>query len=174
MARRKPSDKTADRKTGEVVVPLRFDPPKRDETTFARADLVFEGVSHDSSSYDVYVFLNNPKANAETKHTAASGYAGKFSVFGHGGCYGEDGHCAIAGAPTGTSAAAIADAIPHPLTPLTKVVTVTDPLKKILKKGGGKLESVTLVPVRQAPHPDDRGPAAGLLSYKSMRLHTYA
>lgn len=57
-----------------------------------RADLVFYEVP--GPSYEAEVFLDNPKADADTPRELDSGYAGSFAVFGHGGCYGDEGHCA--------------------------------------------------------------------------------
>ena len=44
-------------------------------------------------SYEARVFLNNPAATLETPLEPGEGYAGSFNVFGHGACYGEEGHC---------------------------------------------------------------------------------
>src|SRR5262245_49035451 len=63
---------------------------------FSRADLVFYGVDHSGPSYEAWIFLNNPEATLDTPAEPAQGYAGRFTVFGHGGCYGEAGHCDVA------------------------------------------------------------------------------
>src|SRR5690349_17602205 len=62
---------------------------------YERADLEFIGVDHAGASYEARVYLNNPNANSATEPTDANGYAGSFYVFGHGGCYGDVGHCDI-------------------------------------------------------------------------------
>jgi hypothetical protein len=67
---------------------LTFDPGTTLETSFERADLVFEGVDHAQGSYEVRVFLNNKKADDKTARTPRTGYAGRFVVFGHGRCFG--------------------------------------------------------------------------------------
>jgi hypothetical protein len=85
---------TSDMKTGAregiLVAPLHF-AGKR----FTRADLVFTGVDHSAGSYEVLVFLNNTRATDTTAHTIEKGYGGRFVIFGHGGCYGDVGHCDV-------------------------------------------------------------------------------
>ena len=169
------------RKDGAFVLPLRFRARDAGGTAFNRADLVIEGVTHEADSYEVRIFLNNPGASAETSQSVSDGYAGNvfghgpppFSVFGHGGCYGGSAHCEIAGAPTATVSLAIAVTVPHPLTPKRKTVTITKPLKALLKNPDSNLETVTLVPIRKAPRREDCGPAADLFSYQRVRLQTY-
>ena len=161
------------RKTGVVVLPLRLHAHDAGETAFNRADLVIEGVPHEADSYEVRIFLNNPGASAETSQCDSAGYAGKFSVFGHGGCYGGSGHCETVGAPTATVSSAIAAAVPHPLALKRKTVTITKTLKTLLKNPDSNLETITLVPIRKAPRREDSGPSADLFSYQRVRLQTY-
>lgn len=119
-------------------IPL--DPLKK---TFHRADLVFDGVDHSGASYEGRVFLNNPGANAKTPKTAPHGYAGSFHIFGHGGCFGDVGHCEVRGLPRAY------DPRPaHPLTPARKIVIATDALRKAVAKG--KAMTVTVVPIVRA------------------------
>ena len=166
------SAKSHTREDGAILHSLAFRPTRDSEVAFDRADLIIEGIPHESTSYEVRLFFNNPEANADSARSAETGYAGKFSVFGHGGCMGESGHCAVAGAPTGTDAAALAIAMPHPLSPKRKVVRVTEALGRILAQEGA-LEGVTFVPIRMAPRRQDCGPASGLFSYTSVTLRTY-
>ena len=72
---------------------LTFEAGPEQETAFTRADLVFTGVDHSSLSYEVRVFLNNTDVDDETPCIPEVGYAGSFSVFGHGNCFGDIGHC---------------------------------------------------------------------------------
>lgn len=46
-------------------------------------------------SYEGRVFINNPSANETTELNLENGYVGSYHVFGHGGCYGSEGHCDI-------------------------------------------------------------------------------
>src|SRR5215213_2955245 len=65
------------------------------ENRFYRADLEIYGLEHGGASYEGRVFINNRNANQETPKTAENGYAGSFYVFGHGGCFGDPGHCDV-------------------------------------------------------------------------------
>ncbi len=100
-------------------------PARAGQPDFQRADLVFYGVDHSGPSYEARVYLNNPDADLHTPRDAASHFAGSFTVFGHSGCAGDAGHCEV---PTGPR-----DPFdrrpPHPLTPQTKTVIVTDALR---------------------------------------------
>jgi hypothetical protein len=69
-------------------------PADREEIT--RADLIFYGVDHSGPSYEARIFLDSPHAHADTPRDIEQGYAGSFAVFGHGGCYGDEGPCAPA------------------------------------------------------------------------------
>ena len=60
---------------------------------FSKADFEVGGIRHSGSSYEGLVYLNNPAATLETGKDAAAGYIGSFNVFGHGGCFGAEGHC---------------------------------------------------------------------------------
>jgi hypothetical protein len=92
----------------------------------ARADLIFYEVDHSGPSYVARVFLDNPKADADTPREPDSGYAGSFAVFGHGGCYGDEGHCA----PSDRLRDEFDRRPPHPLTPQTRTLEITDALKR--------------------------------------------
>jgi hypothetical protein len=154
--------------TGQtLVIDLRF-PAGDGLAPFTRADVVITGVDHSAASYEVRLFLNNPAATAETPRTAEQGYAGRFTVFGHGGCYGDEGHCEVpapSADPTDLRPA-------HPLTPLDTYVTITDALRRVLA-GGGALQTVTLVPVSVTPRRADRKPAPELLHFADVTLRTY-
>ena len=116
------------------------DPLKK---TFRRADLVFDGVDHSGATYEARVFLNNPQANAKTPTTGQHGYAGTFHIFGHGGCFGDVGHCEVRGLPRPY------DPRPaHPLTPARKVLIATEAVRKAV--GKGKPFTVTVVPIVRA------------------------
>ena len=58
---------------------------------------------------------------------AENGYVGSYHIFGHGGCFGDSGHCDVAPRRTYDSRAQ------HPLTPAFKSLVATDIIKKILK-----------------------------------------
>jgi tyrosinase len=79
---------------GEVIVcepvPATVAVPAAD---FGSADFEVGGIKHTGSSYEGLVYINNPTADAATGKDARAGYAGSFNVFGHGGCFGAEGHC---------------------------------------------------------------------------------
>jgi hypothetical protein len=99
-------------------------PADREDIT--RADLVFYGVDHSGPSYEARIFLDNARADADTPRDVERGYAGSFTVFGHGGCFGDEGHCA----PEDRFSDAYDMRPPHPLTKYTRTVRVTDALKR--------------------------------------------
>jgi tyrosinase len=106
---------------------------------FKRADIEFGDVDHSGASYEGRVFLNNPKANEATPLTEASGYAGTFHIFGHGGCFGDEGHCHM------RQPRAYDPRPGNPLTPARKVVIATEAIRRA-RKAGPQL-TVTVVPV---------------------------
>jgi tyrosinase len=105
---------------------------------YTRADIEFEGVDHSGSSYEARVYLNNAEAGPDTEPTADNGYAGSFHVFGHGGCYGDQGHCDVV--PRGP----YDPRPPHGLSTTRKVVIATDAIKQAAA-GEGKI-TITVVP----------------------------
>ncbi|HEX5079158.1 MAG TPA: hypothetical protein VFV80_08405 [Geminicoccaceae bacterium] len=151
-----------------------FDPGPTQETAFRRADLVFEGVDHARESYEVRVFLNNKGADETTARSPETGYAGRFVVFGHGRCFGEQDHCqpAIAAAIP-TQAIDPSGGHQHPLAPQTRILTITEPLRRILSSPGRRLKTLTFVPVSKAPRREERGLAPGLFKYRRVSLRTY-
>jgi len=149
-----------------VIVELPY-PTAAGAQPFTRADVVFTGVDHSTSSYEVRLFFNNPAATAGTPRAVEEGYAGRFTVFGHGGCYGDEGHCEVPEPSTDPTDLRP----PHPLTPLDTYVTVTDALRALL--AGDTLRTTTLVPVSLAPRQQDRGPAPELLHFADVSLQIY-
>jgi tyrosinase len=157
-----PSAATRGRRKGILVLPLAFS-----DGRFTRADLVFTGVDHSGPSYEVLTFLNNASATDTTPHDIDRGYGGRFVIFGHGGCFGDLGHCDI---PTDRPPGDLRP--PHPLEPTTKIVTVTDALRRILGRGD-QLTSVTLVPVELTPRRSDQAISPDVLRFAELELRTY-
>lgn len=155
-----------------VHLPLAFTAGEQGESTFKRADLIFENVPHNAGSYEIRVFLNNKKAHEGTKRTGRNGYAGRFRVFGHGGCFGAEGHCDTALAERMPAPDALTGRR-HPLAPYTRMLTVTKPLQKLLEKKKGQLESLTLVPIAHTPLRAERGLLAGVADRLKVSLRTY-
>ncbi|HWC26527.1 MAG TPA: tyrosinase family protein, partial [Solirubrobacteraceae bacterium] len=79
---------------GEIIVcePLASELAVPDPA-FEHADFEIGGIKHTGSSYEGLVYINNPAADGSTGKDADAGYAGSFHVFGHGGCFGAEGHC---------------------------------------------------------------------------------
>jgi hypothetical protein len=128
---------------------------------FSRADVTFYDVDHSGSSFEARVFLGNPDATRETSREDPS-YAGAFHVFGHGGCFGEAGHCDVPTAPPDP----FDRRPPHQLTPQTKVVVVTDALRRVLESGQDRT-TVTVVAETPGERADD------VLAFARLRLLTY-
>lgn len=105
---------------------------------FKHAELDFFEVDHSGASYQGRVFFNNASADENTPRDLASGYAGAFHIFGHGGCFGEVGHCEVMERrPNDTRNL-------HPLTPTEVTVDVTETLRHV---AAHDQLTVTVVPV---------------------------
>jgi len=101
-----------------------------DREDIVRADLIFYGVDHSGPTYEARVFIDNPRANEKTARDVEKGYAGSFTVFGHGGCFGDEGHCA----PKDRYTDEFDRRPPHPLTPQITSVTITEALAQVSKQ----------------------------------------
>ena len=138
-------------------------PPR---TSWQRADLEFEGVEHDGASFVMHIFLNNPDADAATPRTAEQRYAGYLTVFAHGDCWGDVGHCDI---PEPVSA--FDRRPPHPLVPFDATLEISEPLQALSETigpdGTGEI-TVTVLAFNEADETD------GVLRFKELTLLTYA
>lgn len=134
------------------------------KATFRRADLVFHGIDHSGASFEARVFVNNQRATAKTATTAQNGYAGTFHIFGHGGCFGDVGHCEVRGLPRPY------DPRPaHPLTPARKVVIATEAIRKVAARS--KEITVTVVPIVLAGTP--KCDYENVLKFEKISVVTY-
>ena len=107
---------------------------------FTRVDIEFIGIDHSGASYEARVYVNNPSADASTGRGEGSGYAGSYHIFGHGGCFGDLGHCDI------PKKKDVFDPRPsHPLEPIKKVVIATKAFKRAVAQGGDI--TITVVPI---------------------------
>ena len=143
-------------------------PPATIADGLTRADLTFYGLDHSGPSYRALVFFNNPTASASTPTDAASGYVTRFAVFGHGGCFGEAGHCEVVGPVN-----AFDRNHPHQLRPATRIVTVTDAVQELVASGA-KTVTVTVVPVVRKSALAKPSDAETVLTFDQVALHTYA
>jgi hypothetical protein len=140
-----------------VTEPVELPPPTR---SFARADLIFYGLDHSGDSFESRVFLD-PRgvgAGADETHRA---YVGAFFVFGHGGCFGDRGHCDV---PAARDPFDLRPA--HQLEPAFRVLTVTDAVRAALERG---LDAVKVTVSAHA-----LGRADDVLAFETVRLVTYA
>jgi hypothetical protein len=131
---------------------------------FTRADIEFHGVDTSGASYEGRVFVNRPDADEDTELTPDSGYAGSFYIFGHGGCYGDVGHCEVHTVPPAT------DPRPaHSLTPETIAVTATEALQNVA--AGDEDITVTVVPVITGR--TEQTDTAEVLKFDRLSIVTY-
>ncbi len=138
--------------------PIELPPADR---PFERADLIFLGVDHSGDSFEGRVFFDprgvGPEAGLDHK-----AYVGSFYILGHGGCFGDVGHCDI---PTERDPFDLRPA--HQLEPATRVLTVTDAVKGLLERG---VEAAKVTVVAQT---EGRASNA-VLAFDRVRLATYA
>lgn len=143
----------------EKTIPVKQLPAK-----FSRADLEFIDVDHSGASFEARVFINNPQADENTPTSEASGYAGSFNIFGHGGCFGDVGHCEVHERrdefdfrPT------------HALAPARKVVVATEAIARAVQLKADI--AITVVPVVKSwTEKSDRD---NVLKFDHINLVTY-
>jgi hypothetical protein len=129
---------------------------------FSRADLVFYDVDPTGPSYRALVFLH-PGADDPPEYGPDDECAGWFTVFGHGGCFGDDeDHCAAPPAAPDPFDLTFPVGIPRQ----TKTVSVTETLRNV----DGEAFRVTVVPVVTGEQGPER---ADLLDFGHLRLLTY-
>jgi hypothetical protein len=133
------------------------------EPEFYRADLQFRDVEHRGDSYEGRVFFDAPEAGPGTPPEAEAGYAGSFYVFGHGPCFGDEGHCRVPGGPIHP----FDYRPPHQLNPQLMVVTVTEALRRLVESEKAEFH-VTVVPMT----PEGEG-AGDVLHFRELSLVTY-
>jgi tyrosinase len=145
-------------------------PPQLGADDFSRADLEFRGVDHSAASFEARVYLNNPEANADSGREPDSGYAGSFYVFGHGGCFGEVGHCDVPSERRGP----YDRRLPHQLLPQFRTVIITQALRRLVAAGHADIIKVTVVSVARDNPVSKVTDTADPLRFESVSLFTYA
>jgi hypothetical protein len=113
------------------------------EDDVSRVDIEFEQVDHSGASYEGRVFLNNPEADENTDPSPENGYAGSFLIFGHGGCFGDEGHCEVGPEPRPVDP--YDPRRSHPLLPVEMSVVATEAVRRAASEGGDI--TVSVVPV---------------------------
>jgi hypothetical protein len=131
------------------------------DQAFSRADLIFYGLDHSNSSFEGRVFVHAPDATHQTT-TSDEHYAGSFYILGHGGCFGDVGHCDV---PQRTDPFDLRP--PHQLQPGIRVLTVTDAVRRLADAGVTETP-VTVIAHAAADRPND------VLAFETVRLITYA
>jgi hypothetical protein len=131
------------------------------ERPFERADLIFYGLDHSGTSFEGQVFFDvrGVGRDVDTSHRA---YVGSIFIFGHGGCFGDLGHCDI---PTTRDPFDLRP--PHQLEPAVRILTVTDALRRLLERGIDAAK-VTVMARTAAREPAD------VLAFEKVRLAVYA
>jgi len=150
-----------------MSVQFEIELPPLSEGEFSRADLTFYGLDHGGPSFRAHVFFDAPQATLDTPREPAHGYVGSFAVFGHGDCFGEEGHCEVRGPVTAF------DRRPaHQLVPATRVLVASDAVRGLVEAGAPSVR-VTVVPeVRQSALADPAR-ADTVLVVDQVALHTY-
>jgi hypothetical protein len=130
---------------------------------FSRADIEFNGVDHSGASFEARIFLSNPAADEHTQTSLETGYAGSFHIFGHGGCFGDEGHCEV------VPRRAYDPRPAHPLSPARKVVIATEAIRKALQSGD--TATVTVVPIVRSLN--EKCDTEDVLHFDNVRIVTY-
>jgi len=150
--------------TYTTSVPINFDIKKIEK--FDRADIEFHGVDHAGVSYEGRVFLNNPRANANTPKALQYGYVGSYHIFGHGGCFGDIGHCDVVKQNRRYDFRS-----EHPLTAGYKRLRITDQLRELCKKYSEF--TVTVVPIVNTDRKMKAMDLTNILKFGKIAIVTY-
>jgi hypothetical protein len=142
-------------------------PAGDDLPDFSRADITFYGVDHSGASYEARVFLDRTDADESTPLTDPA-YAGSFGVFGHGGCFGEEGHCQVRG-PVST----FDRRLPHQLVPATRVLICTAAVKRLIGEGRTEVSVTVVAVVRPSALTGAEVTGDDVLHFDQVALHTY-
>jgi hypothetical protein len=129
---------------------------------YYRADLVFDGVDHSNGSFALRVFFNNAEATNTTQVTPEQGYVGSVYVFGHGGCFGDEGHCDVT-----VRRSAFDHRPPHQLTPAKMWIEVTDSIDQLSRRQEQLV--ITVVPIMAGEVAQDSP-----VPFQKVTLVTYA
>lgn len=128
---------------------------------FQRTDLLFYGLDHSGASFEARVFMG-PRGVGADADSAHRSYVGSFFILGHGGCFGDVGHCDV---PTARDPFDLRPA--HQLEPALRILTVTDAVRGLLEQGV-EAAKVTVVARTAGRAPND------VLAFERIRLATYA
>ena len=140
------------------------DLPSRDGEGDAphRVDLVFYDVDHSRASYEARIFLNAPDADAQTPRDDPH-YAGSYCIFGHGGCFGDVGHCDVPTVPSDPFDLRP----PRQLVPAAKTVIVSEAFKRVVAPDDETMTVTVVVAVVPGAEATD------VLQFDTIGLLTY-
>ncbi len=138
--------------------PIELPPADR---PFKRADLIFYGLDHSGASFEGQVFLD-PRGVGGDGGADHRAYVGSFFIFGHGGCFGNVGHCDV---PAERDPFDLRP--PHQLEPAVRILTVTDAVQRLLEREA-EAAKVTVIARTAGRSPAD------VLAFETVRLATYA
>jgi hypothetical protein len=136
------------------------------ENKFYRADIEIHNLDHSGQSYEGRVFLNNPNANQRTPVDEEHNYVGSYHVFGHGGCYGDIGHCDVVREKRRYDRRLSSD-----IRPQYKRIIATSTIKKI----GGETDrfTITIVPVLYGDELSQRSLKKDIIKFDNIGIITY-
>jgi len=142
------------------------------ELEFKRVDLEFYGVEHKENSCEVRVFLNNKEVdeNTELDHEK-NHYVGTLHVLGHGGCFGDPGHCSIK--PHNNP---FDHRLSHPLTPQFRFLKIPEKLHNIVRESESLEITVIVIPakiLKMDGLPNTINVNEKPFKFKHLRLGTY-
>jgi hypothetical protein len=156
----------AERLVRERVVVGPVDVPG--DLVFARADLELYGINTFRPSFVGHVFFNAPDVDTDAldqpEATQGDSYAGRFALFGHQRCVGDEGHC-----EQPTTRRRFDDRPSHPLTRAFRRVVVTDAFRRVV--ASGERLSVTILVIASAD--DDIEYDGPLLDIDGLQVATF-
>ena len=129
------------------------------QAPWSAAELTFLGIEHDGPSYTVRVFLDPADHPQEHRDDADEEPAARFTVFGHGNCWGDEGHCEV----PRERVSPFDYRHPHPLTPYDVELDVTAALR------GSDSARVVVTALATSVDPDVPEP----LRFRSLALATF-
>lgn len=130
---------------------------------FSRADLEFYGIDHFRPSYVAEIFFNDPEVDEASADEERPSYAGRFAIFGHEKCLGDEGHCEVH-----EYVRRFDDRPSPPLTRAFKRVVVTEAVRRLSDE-----EKLTVTVIATAAPDAESDYEGSLLSFQGLQLTTF-
>jgi hypothetical protein len=137
------------------------------DLAFTRADLEIYQINTFRPSFVSHVFFNDADVTgdvADADPSARPSYAGRFALFGHQRCVGDEGHCDVP-----TTRRRFDDRPSSPLTRAFRRVVVTDALRRALADG----DQLMITVVTSATVDQDVEYEGALLDVAGLQIATY-